>query len=81
MGFYEWKKEGKKQATFSFCHARWPAHSRLLDFGMNGIKMVGPFIHVPIITTTPNEITEEVHKRIPAILEEDAYMIYGWTLK
>ncbi len=46
-GFYEWKKKGKTSSLFDLLW-KMTGHSHLLDFGMNGIKMVIPFIRVQL---------------------------------
>ncbi len=46
-GFYEWKKKEKKSSLFDLLW-KMAGHSHLLDFGMNGIKMVSPFIPVQL---------------------------------
>ncbi|UMZ35994.1 SOS response-associated peptidase [Priestia megaterium] len=74
-GFYEWKKEGENKQPFRFVmeDGRPFAFAGLWDeWDKNG----EPLYSCTIITTTPNEITQEVHNRMPVILEEDAYDVW-----
>ncbi|MED4256636.1 SOS response-associated peptidase [Priestia megaterium] len=74
-GFYEWKKEGKNKQPFRFVmeDGRPFAFAGLWDeWDKNG----EPLYSCTIITTTPNEITQEVHNRMPVILEEDSYDLW-----
>jgi putative SOS response-associated peptidase YedK len=66
-GFYEWKTVNKK---------KMPVHFRLKShepFGFAGVWDVwngpqGKVFSAAIITTEPNELTREVHNRMPVIL-------------
>jgi putative SOS response-associated peptidase YedK len=66
-GFYEWKTVNKKKL---------PVHFRLKTgepFGFAGLWDVwngpnGKVFSCAIVTTTPNELTREVHDRMPVIL-------------
>ncbi|MDC0706590.1 MULTISPECIES: SOS response-associated peptidase [Priestia] len=74
-GFYEWKKEGKNKQLFRFAMEddRPFAFAGLWDeWDKNG----DPLYLCTIITTIPNEITQEVHNRMPVILEENAYDVW-----
>ena len=75
-GFYEWKTVNKK---------KMPVHFRLQTgepFGFAGVWDVwngpqGKVFSCAIITTTPNDLTREVHDRMPVILsrtDEDAWL-------
>jgi putative SOS response-associated peptidase YedK len=74
-GFYEWKKEeGSKTKT--------PMYIRLASgepFGFAGLweSWSGPegttLLSCTIITTTPNELVESIHNRMPVILSQAAY--------
>jgi putative SOS response-associated peptidase YedK len=69
-GFYEWKTVNKKKL---------PVHFRLKTgepFGFAGVWDVwngpqGKVFSAAIITTEPNELTREVHDRMPVILARD----------
>jgi putative SOS response-associated peptidase YedK len=58
-----------------------PVHFRLKDrspFAFAGVWDVwkgpgGPVFTCAILTTTPNELTQQVHDRMPVILPESAY--------
>ncbi|PET69444.1 hypothetical protein CN533_22880 [Priestia megaterium] len=74
-GFYEWKKEGTNKQPFRFVmeDGRPFAFAGLWDeWDKNG----EPLYSCTIITTTSNKITQEVHNRMPVILEEDAYDLW-----
>jgi putative SOS response-associated peptidase YedK len=74
-GFYEWKKEEKKKQPFRFMMKddRPFAFAGLWDqWDKDGELLYS----CTIITTTPNEMTQEVHNRMPVILEEDAYDLW-----
>jgi putative SOS response-associated peptidase YedK len=66
-GFYEWKTVNKK---------KMPVHFRLKTgepFGFAGVWDVwngptGKVFSCAIVTTTPNDLTREVHDRMPVIL-------------
>ncbi|SFJ76914.1 Putative SOS response-associated peptidase YedK [Paenibacillus sp. UNC496MF] len=70
-GFYEWRKDGKEKQPFRF---------QLKDkstFGFAGLwdEWTQPngekLRSCTIITTTPNAFVEDVHDRMPVILERD----------
>jgi putative SOS response-associated peptidase YedK len=70
-GFYEWKMTGKKEKV--------PYRITMRDnglFAMAGIwdswkEADGSMIHsFAIITTTPNRLMEDIHTRMPVILEQ-----------
>jgi putative SOS response-associated peptidase YedK len=69
-GFYEWRAEGKRKL---------PIHFRLKDrtlFAFAGIWDIwkgpaGPVFTCAILTTEPNELTKQVHDRMPVILPRD----------
>jgi putative SOS response-associated peptidase YedK len=69
-GFYEWKTVNKR---------KMPVHFRLKTgepFGFAGVWDVwngptGNVFSAAIITTEPNELTREVHDRMPVILARD----------
>ena len=75
-GFYEWKAEpGSKTKTpfyirlksekpFAFA-GLWEAWSPNIDDD--------PLLSCTIITTSPNALMETIHRRMPVILETDAY--------
>ena len=75
-GFYEWKAEpGSKTKTpfyirlksekpFAFA-GLWEAWSPNIDDD--------PLLSCTIITTSPNALMETIHRRMPVILEPDAY--------
>lgn len=75
-GFYEWKHEGKEKLPFCFA---------MVDdsvFAFAGIwdrwkNPQGQIIEsCSILTTTPNELTHDVHDRMPVILERDVYDLW-----
>ncbi|WP_349409492.1 SOS response-associated peptidase [Pseudalkalibacillus sp. SCS-8] len=72
-GFYEWKKEGKQKQ---------PKYIRMKDaqpFGLAGLwekwkNENGNTIHTcTILTTEPNELMEDIHNRMPVILQKEDY--------
>jgi putative SOS response-associated peptidase YedK len=72
-GFYEWKRHGKEKLPFCFT---------LLDeavFAFAGLwdEWKSPpglaIATCSILTTTPNRLMQDVHDRMPVILERDAY--------
>jgi putative SOS response-associated peptidase YedK len=75
-GFYEWKREGKQKLPFCFT---------LVDesvFAFAGLwdewkSAQDPLIATcSILTTTPNRLMQDVHDRMPVILERDAYELW-----
>ena len=78
-GFYEWKAEpGSKSKTpfyirlksekpFAFA-GLWEAWSPNIDDD--------PLLSCTIITTSPNALMETIHRRMPVILEPDAYNLW-----
>lgn len=71
-GFYEWKKQGKEKQPFRFImRDRRPfAFAGLWERWDKGEK---PLYTCTIITTTPNELTEDIHDRMPVILPPETY--------
>jgi len=74
-GFYEWKKEGKNKQPYRFVmkDEKPFAFAGLWEQWNKGEE---PLYTCTIITTKPNEVTEEVHDRMPVILEEDVYDLW-----
>ncbi|MDA1035842.1 MAG: SOS response-associated peptidase [Chloroflexi bacterium] len=72
-GFYEWRKNEDGSTTpFRFGMTNWE------PFGFAGVwdewlGPDGPMHSCTIVTTTPNEMVEHVHDRMPVILPRDAY--------
>jgi putative SOS response-associated peptidase YedK len=75
-GFYEWKREGKEKLPFCFT---------LVDesvFAFAGVwdrwkSPQGPMVETcSILTTTPNLLLQDIHNRMPVILERDAYDLW-----
>ncbi|MEF3304261.1 SOS response-associated peptidase [Paenibacillus sp. GYB003] len=70
-GFYEWKKEGSKKQPY-----RIVLRSRTL-FGFAGLydTWTGPngekISTCTVITTTPNKLMEDIHDRMPVILQPE----------
>ena len=75
-GFYEWKREGKQKLPFCFTLASDSV------FAFAGIwdrwkSPLGQSIEsCSILTTTPNELMQDIHDRMPVILSPDAYDIW-----
>jgi putative SOS response-associated peptidase YedK len=75
-GFYEWQKSGGKKRPFCFTMA----DDSLFAFA--GIwerwkDPEGKFIETcSIITTAPNELTKDVHDRMPVILHPEDYDLW-----
>ncbi len=69
-GFYEWKKEGKQKQPYRFgMKNKKPfAFAGLWESWNKGGKSI---TSCTIITTSPNEVTEKVHDRMPVILPEN----------
>ena len=78
-GFYEWRQEpGGKSKT--------PIYIRLKSdkpFAFAGLWEAwrpstgdDPLLSCTIITTTPNSLMETIHRRMPVILEPDAYDLW-----
>lgn len=74
-GFYEWKKEGAQKKPFRFqLKNREPfAFAGAWDRWSKGENTL---FSCTIITTTPNDLTKDVHDRMPVILPEDAYDLW-----
>lgn len=75
-GFYEWKKQedGNKQPYRFVIKDNKPfAFAGLWETWKKGEQ---PLHSCTIITTTPNEITEDVHDRMPVILHQDSYDLW-----
>jgi putative SOS response-associated peptidase YedK len=75
-GFYEWKREGKEKLPFCFT---------LVDeavFAFAGLwdEWKGPqgqmIATCSILTTTPNRLLQDIHDRMPVMLERDAYDVW-----
>jgi putative SOS response-associated peptidase YedK len=72
-GFYEWRKnEDGSKTPFRIGLASWE------PFGFAGVYDEwrgpdGPVRSCTIVTTTPNELTESIHDRMPVILPRTAY--------
>jgi putative SOS response-associated peptidase YedK len=91
-GFYEWKREGKKKLPFCFTltdeavfafAGLWDEWKSPLpatapgrrSSSRNGVE--GPAIATcSILTTTPNRLMQDIHDRMPVILEPDAYELW-----
>jgi putative SOS response-associated peptidase YedK len=71
-GFYEWKasEEGKQPYRFIMKDKRPFAFAGLWETWTKGRE---PLTTCTIITTAANEVTAEVHDRMPVILSEDRY--------
>ncbi|MBT2689315.1 SOS response-associated peptidase [Bacillus sp. ISL-47] len=71
-GFYEWKKteEGKQPYRFIIKNEEPFAFAGVWDMWDKGDN---PLMSCTIITTVPNEVTEEVHDRMPVILKESDF--------
>ena len=71
-GFYEWKKtaEGKQPYRFVMKDHKAFAFAGLWETWTKGKK---PLVTCTIITTGPNEVTKDVHDRMPVILPEHTY--------
>jgi putative SOS response-associated peptidase YedK len=71
-GFYEWKKQDKEKQPFRFIMKdRRPfAFAGLWEQWNQGEK---PLYTCTIITTSPNELTKDVHDRMPVILPPTSY--------
>ncbi|KON83523.1 hypothetical protein AF332_27635 [Sporosarcina globispora] len=74
-GFYEWKKDekGKQPYRFIMKDNRPFAFAGLWETWKKGEQ---PLHSCTIITTTPNEVTEKVHDRMPVILHRDSYDLW-----
>lgn len=72
-GFYEWKKNGKEKQPYRF----FMKDNK--PFALAGLYDVwkkegqSPLVTCTIITTIPNEVTEDVHDRMPVILKKEDY--------
>jgi putative SOS response-associated peptidase YedK len=75
-GFYEWKREGKEKLPYCFTLADEAV------FAFAGIwdewrSPQGPVITTcSMFTTTPNRLMQDIHDRMPVILERDAYDVW-----
>lgn len=71
-GFYEWKKtnEGKQPYRFVMKNQKPFAFAGLYDVWKKNGQLI---TSCTIITTNPNEVTEDVHDRMPVILKEEDY--------
>jgi putative SOS response-associated peptidase YedK len=74
-GFYEWKKQDKEKQPYRFIMKdRRPfAFAGLWECWVKGDK---PLYTCTIITTTPNELTKDVHDRMPVILPPSEYDLW-----
>lgn len=71
-GFYEWRKEGrvKKPFRITLKDGGLFAFAGLWD---SWLSPIGQTINTcTIITTTPNELMEPIHNRMPVILQRDS---------
>jgi putative SOS response-associated peptidase YedK len=75
-GFYEWKRQGKEKLPYCFTLADEAV------FAFAGIwdqwrSPQGPVITTcSILTTTPNRLMQDIHDRMPVILERAAYDLW-----
>ena len=75
-GFYEWQRAGQTKIPM-FIHLKSGA-----PFGFAGIYTVSksddgsPIATCAIITTTPNELMQPIHNRMPVILPKKAYKVW-----
>jgi putative SOS response-associated peptidase YedK len=75
-GFYEWKREGKKNQPFCFevndggLFAFAGLWERWKDADGKALETCS------ILTTTPNAVTSSVHDRMPVILNPDNYDVW-----
>jgi putative SOS response-associated peptidase YedK len=74
-GFYEWKKQEKEKQPYRFQLKNGEpfAFAGLWDRWDKGEETL---YSCTIITTKPNNLTKEVHDRMPVILPEDAYDLW-----
>lgn len=75
-GFYEWKRLGKEKLPFCFTLADESvfALAGLWDSWKSPLGQI--VASCTILTTTPNELTCDVHDRMPVIIPRDAYKIW-----
>ena len=71
-GFYEWKRSGKWKQPFFFQlkDESLFAFAGIWDVWQSGDRSI---TSCAIITTTPNELLEPIHDRMPVMLTADAY--------
>jgi putative SOS response-associated peptidase YedK len=74
-GFYEWKKQGKEKQPYRFQLKNGEpfAFAGLWDRRDKGEETL---YSCTIITTKPNNLTKEVHDRMPVILPKDTYDLW-----
>lgn len=74
-GFYEWKKteDGKQPYRFVLKNKKTFAFAGLWETWRKGDK---PVHSCTIITTTPNEVTKDVHDRMPVILPAETHDLW-----
>jgi len=81
-GFYEWKGAGKEKLPFCFTLADESVFA-LAGLWEQSKSPQGQVIEsCTILTTTPNELTRDVHDRMPVILPRDTYGMWldpGYT--
>jgi putative SOS response-associated peptidase YedK len=69
-GFYEWKKDGKQKQPYRFGMKNKKPFA-LAGLWENWNKGGKNITSCTIITTSPNEVTEKIHDRMPVILPEN----------
>jgi putative SOS response-associated peptidase YedK len=75
-GFYEWKKDGKQKQPM-YMHAINGRLWALAGLWETWIGAEGSEIDsCTILTTTPNELMESIHDRMPVILEPEDYDLW-----
>jgi putative SOS response-associated peptidase YedK len=75
LGFFEWKKEGNTK-TPHFIHrndGELLAFAGLYDHWQRADDEIYSYT---IITTTPNQVMESIHDRMPVILEQDQFNLW-----
>ncbi|RXJ04305.1 SOS response-associated peptidase [Anaerobacillus alkaliphilus] len=74
-GFYEWKRDGKGKIPMyiTFKDKRLFAFAGLWETFQNGCS---PLHTCTVITTTPNELVQEVHDRMPVILPREKEQLW-----
>lgn len=74
-GFYEWKKEDGKKQPYRF-EMKNKKTFALAGIWENWSKNGKNITSCTILTTTPNDVTESIHDRMPVILTEEKYDIW-----
>ncbi|MHC4391774.1 MAG: SOS response-associated peptidase [Planctomycetota bacterium] len=75
-GFYEWREEGKRKQPYLFRHRTEPFLCFAGVLSVAYTPRAERELSFAILTTGPNELTADIHDRMPVILDPDARAVW-----